>query len=208
MDNLLNSFSQDGGSHQFTLADSNPLVSSTSLISKRVAVERHLSSGTVQCSVPQVEEVEGQQTGICEPSSLLPPFPSREFSLYQGIGDPQSKPLFGVNMKQNGLSNLQSNGNGSNSLSMSFACSSLPGATGTDYPPTYDLTTTSCVDASGLLQTSENVGLANPSTGTFVKVSLMIIFLVVCFLFCMGFSSLLPFVICDSITCLQCSYGV
>ncbi|KAK4278906.1 hypothetical protein QN277_016683 [Acacia crassicarpa] len=51
-----------------------------------------------------------------------------------------------------------------------YQASNFAGATGTDYPPSSDMTTSSCVDESGFLQSSENVEQANTSTGTFVKV--------------------------------------
>ncbi|XP_028805256.1 auxin response factor 6 isoform X5 [Neltuma alba] len=51
-----------------------------------------------------------------------------------------------------------------------YPASNFGGATGTDYPPSSDMTTSSCVDESGFLQSSENVEQANTSTGTFVKV--------------------------------------
>ncbi|KAH9603799.1 hypothetical protein KSS87_000577 [Heliosperma pusillum] len=168
MHSLLNSFSLDGGSRQFTLPDSNSMVSSSPILSKQAAVDPLLSSNTVQCSLPQVEDLEGPQARISELSSMLPPLPGREFSNYQGIGDPQNT-LFGVNVHQNELSNFRHNSNENDSLSMSFACSDFQSVTGTDFPPASDATTTSCVDESGFLQSSENLDQSNP-TKTFVKV--------------------------------------
>ncbi|KAL2938875.1 Auxin response factor 6 [Bienertia sinuspersici] len=169
MHSLLNSFSQDGGSRQVNLPDTSPLVSSTPLLSKRVAVEPQISSTTVQGLLPQVEELGGPQTRISELSSLLPPLPGREFSIYHGIGDSQNNLLFGVNVQQNELANLRSNNNENNSLPIPFACSSFPGAAGTDFPPASDMMSTSCVDESGFLQSSENGDQANQPSGTFVK---------------------------------------
>lgn len=169
MHSLLNSFSLDGGSRQVTLTDSNPLVSSTPLLSKRVAVEPQLSS-TAPSSLPQVEDLAGPQSRISELSSLLPPLPGRDFSIYHGIGDPQNNLLFGVNVQQNELANLRSHNNENDSLSMQFACSSFPSAAGTDFPPASDIMATSCVDESGFLQSSENDDHVNPPSGTFVKV--------------------------------------
>ncbi|KAL9229909.1 hypothetical protein vseg_005325 [Gypsophila vaccaria] len=171
MHSLLNSFSQDGGNRQFTLPDSSSLVSSP-LLQKLNGIDPQLSSGTVQCSLPQVDDLGGQQTRISELSSLLPPLPGREFSVYQGIGDPQNNMLFGVNVHQNGLSNLRHNSNENDSLSMSYACSDFNSVAGSDFPPGSDVTTTSCVDESGFLQSSENLEQAN-STKTFVKVHKM-----------------------------------
>lgn len=170
MHRLFDSFSQDGGCRQFTLPDSDPLVSSTSLISKRVGVGPQLPSGTAQCSLPEVEQLRGPQTRVSELSSLFPPLPGREFSVYQGAGDPQNNLLAGVNMQQNELLNLQIGGNENDPLSMPFACSTFSGTMGADFPPGSDLTTNSCVDESGFLQSSENVDQATLHTGTFVKV--------------------------------------
>ncbi|KAJ8424316.1 hypothetical protein Cgig2_020747 [Carnegiea gigantea] len=175
MHRLLDSFSQDGGCCQFTLPDSDPLVSSTSLISKRVGVGPQLSSGTAQCSLPEVEQLRGPQTRVSELSSLFPPLPGREFSVYQVAGDPQNNLLAGMNMQQNELLNLQSGGNENDPLSMPFACSTFSGTMGADFPPGSDLTTNSCVDESGFLQSSENVDQATLRTGTFVKVQVQAI---------------------------------
>ncbi|KAK9691363.1 hypothetical protein RND81_09G192500 [Saponaria officinalis] len=162
MHSLLNSFSQDGGNRQFTLPDASSLVSSP-----------FLSKLNVIDPQPQVEDMGGPQTRISELSSMLPPLPGREFSAYQGIGDPQNNMLFGVNVHQNGgLSNLRHNSNENDSLSMSYACSDFNSVAGTDFPPGSDVTTTSCVDESGFLQSSENLEQADP-TKTFVKVHKM-----------------------------------
>ncbi|XP_021845299.1 auxin response factor 6 isoform X2 [Spinacia oleracea] len=184
MHSLLNSFSQDGGSRQnlfsqdagsrdsrqINIPNSNPLASSSPLLSKRVAAEPQHSSSTAPCSLPQVEELGGPQTRISDLSSLLPPLPGREFSMYHGIGDPQNNMLFGVNVQQNELANIRSNNNENDSLSMPFACSSFSSAAGSDFPPASDMMTSSCVDESGFLQSSENDDIANPPSRTFVKV--------------------------------------
>ncbi|CAO2814146.1 unnamed protein product [Amaranthus hypochondriacus] len=170
MQSLLNSFSQNGGSRQVTLPDSNPLVSSSPILSKRVAVEPQLSPSTASCSLPQVEDLGGSQTRLSELSSLLPPLPNREFSIYHGIGDSQNNLLFGVNVQQNELTNLRSSNNETNSFSIPFACSNFPSTAGTEFPPASEIMTTSCVDESAFLQPTENNGQANPPSGTFVKV--------------------------------------
>lgn len=189
MHSLLNSFSQDGGSRQnlfsqdagsrdsrqINIPNSNPLASSSPLLSKRVAAEPQHSSSTAPCSLPQVEELGGPQTRISDLSSLLPPLPGREFSMYHGIGDPQNNMLFGVNVQQNELANIRSNNNENDSLSMPFACSSFSSAAGSDFPPASDMMTSSCVDESGFLQSSENDDIANPPSRTFVKVSLLVL---------------------------------
>ncbi|GAB4850707.1 ADP-ribosylation factor, Arf Arf6 [Ancistrocladus abbreviatus] len=170
MQSLLNSLSQDGGSHQLNFLNSNLLVSSSSLPSKRVAVEPQLPSRTAQCTLPQVEELGAPQSRMSEVCTLLPPLPGREFPVYQGVGDLQNNLLFGMNVQQNELPNLRSDGSENDSLSMPFGCSGFPSATGTDFQPTSDMTISSCIDETGFLQSSENVEQANPPTGTFVKV--------------------------------------
>ncbi|GLT67657.1 hypothetical protein SLA2020_399490 [Shorea laevis] len=168
---LLGSLSQDGASHLLNYNVSNTAISS-SLLSKQIAVEPHLPSGAAECVVPQVGQLGTPQSHVSELANL-PPFPGREYSAYQGATDPQSNLLFGVNidssMLQNGMTNLRNIGSENDSLSMPFAASNFASATGTDFPLNSDMTTSSCVDESGFLQ-SENVDQVNPSTGTFVKV--------------------------------------
>ncbi|XP_057525940.1 auxin response factor 6-like [Amaranthus tricolor] len=170
MHSLLNSFSQDCGSRQITLPDSSPLVSSTPILSKRVAVEPQFSPSTIPCSLPQIEELGGPQTRMSELCSVLPPMPGREFSLYHGIGDSQNNLLFGVNVQQNEPVNLRSSNEENDSFSIPFACSSSPSVAGTEFPPVSEMISSSFVDESGFLQQSENDGQANPPSGTFVKV--------------------------------------
>lgn len=169
---LLGSLSQDGASHLLNYNVSNTAISS-SLLSKQIAVEPHLPSGAAECVVPQVGQLGTPQPHVSELANL-PPFPGREYSAYQGATDPQSNLLFGVNidssMLQNGMTNLRNIGSENDSLSMPFAASNFASATGTDFPLNSDMTTSSCVDESGFLQ-SENVDQVNPSTGTFVKVT-------------------------------------
>uniref|UniRef100_A0A5B7A3N7 Auxin response factor n=1 Tax=Davidia involucrata TaxID=16924 RepID=A0A5B7A3N7_DAVIN len=169
MQSLLGSISRDGASHLFNVQGSNLLVSS-SLLPKRVAVEPQLPTGVARFVLPQVEELVTPHSKVSELSALLSPFPGKEFSDYQGVTDPQSNVLFGVNIDsslilQNGMPNLINNGSENESLSMPISS-----ATGTDFPLNSDMTISSCVDESGFLQSSENVEQVNPPTGTFVKV--------------------------------------
>jgi hypothetical protein len=170
---ILGSLSQDGASHLLNFNVSNTAISSSSMLPKQIAVEPHLPSGAAECVVPQVGQL-GTQSHVSE-LATLPPFPGREYSAYQGATDPQSNLLFGVNidssMLQNGMPNLRNIGSEHDSLSMPFAASNFTSATGTDFPLNSDMTTSSCVDESGFLQSSENVDQVNPSTGTFVKVT-------------------------------------
>ncbi|PPD99550.1 hypothetical protein GOBAR_DD03414 [Gossypium barbadense] len=107
---------------------------------------------------------------------VLPPFPGREYSAYQSSTDPQNNFLFGVSIDssslvlQHGMTNLKNIGNENDSLSLPYAASNFTSASGTDFPLNSDMTTSSCVDESGYLQSSEYVDQVNPPTGTFVKV--------------------------------------
>lgn len=174
MHSILGSLSQDGASHLLNFNVSNTAISSSSLLPKQIVVEPHLPSGAAECVVPQVGQLGTSQSHVSE-LATLPPFPGREYSAYQGATDPQSNLLFGVNidssMLQNGMPNLRNIGSENDSLSMPFAASNFTSATGTDFPLNSDMTTSSCIDESGFLQSSENVDQVNPSTGTFVKVT-------------------------------------
>lgn len=173
---ILGSLSQDGASYLHNLNGSNPAIASSSMLPKQIAVEPQPPSGAAQCVLPQVEQLGTTQPNVSE-LSILPPFPGREYSGYQGATDPQTNLLFGVNidssslMLQNGMANLRDIGSESDSLSMPFSTSNFTSATGTDFPLNSDITTSSCVDESGFLQSSENVDQVNPPTRTFVKVT-------------------------------------
>ncbi|GAB2275198.1 ADP-ribosylation factor, Arf Arf6, variant 2 [Dionaea muscipula] len=170
MQSLFNSLSQDGGSHQFGLPDSDMLVSSSFLL-KRADEQPQLHSGTPQSVLPLVEELGVPQSRMPEPSTSLPPLPGREFSMYPGVGDPQNNMLFGIiDVHQNELPNLTSDSGENESMPISFAYSGFPSATGTEFQPSSDFTNSSCIDKTGFLQSTENVDQANPPSGTFVKV--------------------------------------
>lgn len=177
MQSLLGSFSQDGTSHLLNLHGSNPVISSSAFFPKQVTVEPQLTSGAIQCILPQVEELATPASNVSELSTLLPPFPGREYSVYQSIGDPQNNLLFGVNIDssslalQNGMSNLRSISSENDSVSMPFSTSNFASAPGNDFPLNSDMTTSSCIDESGFLQSSENMEQVNPPTRTFVKVN-------------------------------------
>ncbi|CAN1199819.1 Auxin response factor 6 [Linum perenne] len=140
MHNVMSSVMRDGAPYMFNLNGSNSGISST-LLSKQVADGPRFSPGITDCGLPKVDQL--SQSNASEHGTLLPPFPGREYSAYQGATDPQNNTLFGVNidpssyMLQHGIANM---------------------------------TTSSCVDESGYLQSSENVDQVNPPTGTFVKV--------------------------------------
>ncbi|KAK8653404.1 hypothetical protein V6N13_127406 [Hibiscus sabdariffa] len=174
MQSIVGSLSHAGASHSLNLNGSNPIISSSALLSKPVAIEPQLSSEPANYVLPQVEQLGSAQSNVL--SNLLPPFPGREYSAYHGSADPQNSFLFGVSidssslMMQHGLTNLKNIGNENDSLSLPYAASNFTSASVTDFPLNSDMTTSSCVDESGYLQSSEYVDQVNPPTGTFVKV--------------------------------------
>lgn len=174
MPSLLNSFSRDGASQLLNLHGMNSLVS-TSPSSKRVALDSQISSrAAAQSAVSQNDNVATPNSKIADLSTFFPPVTGREFSQFQSINDTQNSALFGLNtdssiMLQNGMPHLMNGGSENESLSMPFATSTYTSG-GTDFPLNSDMTTSSCVDESGFLQSSENVDQGNPPTRTFVKV--------------------------------------
>ncbi|KAG4181848.1 hypothetical protein ERO13_A09G007800v2 [Gossypium hirsutum] len=176
MQSILGSLSQMGASHLLNLNGSNPILSSSTFLSKPAAIEPRLSSGMANSVLPQVEQLGTAQSNASEPNNLLPPFPGREYSAYHNATDPQNNLLFGVSidssslMLHHGMTNPKSIRNENDSMSLPYAASNFTSASGTDFPLNSDMTTSSCVDESGYLQSSENVDQVNPPTGTFVKV--------------------------------------
>ncbi|KAL6522979.1 ADP-ribosylation factor, Arf Arf6 [Orobanche hederae] len=139
----------------------NPSASHSSL-SKRVALD------------PQIPPKSSQ----FDLSPLFPPFPGREFLDFQGMPDSRNSIQFGVNdnsnnnspaMMMNGISTLGNTGNENELLSMPYATPAVfVSGTGNDFRLNSDMNTSSCVDESGFLQSSENMDQTTP--GTFVKV--------------------------------------
>ncbi|TYJ16805.1 hypothetical protein E1A91_A09G008100v1 [Gossypium mustelinum] len=176
MQSILGSLSQMGASHLLNLNGSNPILSSSTFLSKPAAIEPRLSSGVANSVLPQVEQLGTAQSNASELNNLLPPFPGREYSAYHNATDPQNNLLFGVSidssslMLHHGMTNPKSIRNENDSMSLPYAASNFTSASGTDFPLNSDITTSSCVDESGYLQSSENVDQVNPPTGTFVKV--------------------------------------
>ncbi|GMP71766.1 hypothetical protein CsSME_00030052 [Camellia sinensis var. sinensis] len=174
---FMGSFSQDETSHLLSLPRSDALLSSAGWPSKRVAVDPLLPSAASQCILPQVEQLGPPHTTTSQNAVSLPPFPGRECSIDQeGSNDPQNNLLFGVNIDssslimQNGISSIRGVGSDGDSMTMPFASSNYLSTTGTDFSLNPVVTPSSCIDESGFLQSSENVGQANPPTRTFVKV--------------------------------------
>ncbi|GFP92625.1 auxin response factor 6 [Phtheirospermum japonicum] len=140
----------------------NPLVSHSSL-SKRVALDPQIPSKASQFGVPHGDDFSQHSSKIADLSALLAPFPGREFP------DFQSNMQFGVSSGNSSAMMMNEN----ESLSMPYATPAafnVSGA-GPDFPINSDMTTSSCVDESGFLQSAENVDQTNSTPGTFVKVS-------------------------------------
>ncbi|XP_009757616.1 auxin response factor 6 isoform X2 [Nicotiana tabacum] len=175
MQSLLSSFSRDGASAVLNMHEAHPLVSSSSS-SKRIALESQLPSRVTPFAVPQPEDVISHNTKVSDLSSLLPPFPGREsFSDYRGVEDSQNNALYGfntdsLNILPNGMSNMKDSSGDNGSLSIPYATSTFTNTVGNEYPINSDMTTSSCVDESGFLQSSENGDQGNPTNRTFVKV--------------------------------------
>ncbi|KAI6697084.1 hypothetical protein NL676_017203 [Syzygium grande] len=174
MQSILGSISRDGASQLLSVNGSDSVISS-SLLKKQNSVEPHLLSEAAHCILPQVE-LATTHTNVSEYANYLPPFAGREYSAYPGATDPQSSLLFGVNidstslMLQNGMQHLRNIGGEHDSLSVPFGTSNFGSVAGTEFPHNSDMATSSCVDESGFLQSSENADQVNPPIRTFVKV--------------------------------------
>ncbi|XAR52824.1 hypothetical protein NMG60_11021113 [Bertholletia excelsa] len=172
MQSLLSAFSNDGTSSLLNLP--NPVVSS-SLLSKQVAVETQLPSGASQHVLPQVEELVTSNSKVHKPPTMLPPFPGRDFSEFQGLPDLSNSGLLDVNVDsslalQNGKADVRSNCSENESLTVPYAPSTFTSAMSTEFPLDADMTTSSCVDESGFLPSLENEDQVNCPTRPFVKV--------------------------------------
>ncbi|XP_049346855.1 auxin response factor 6-like isoform X1 [Solanum verrucosum] len=164
MQSLLSSFSRNGASTFLNMPETNSLVSPSSS-SKRIALESQIPSQAPYI-VTQAEVLTVPNTKVSDFSTLLSPNPGRQVLDYQAVAVSQNNALFGVN----GMSNLKGNGPENRSLPVPYATSAFTSTVGSEYPVNSDMTTSSCVDESGVLQSSENVDQANSLTETFVKV--------------------------------------
>lgn len=135
-----------------------------------------------QCVTPQVDQLDlgPLQPIVPQHSISLPPFPGRECPVDQeGSTDPQNNLLFGVNIDspslliQNNMSKLTGVGDESDESDMPLAASNIMRSTGDDYLLSTEITTSSCLDESGLLQSPDNGCHTNPPNRTFVKVSIL-----------------------------------
>ncbi|KAL5977423.1 ADP-ribosylation factor, Arf Arf6, partial [Asimina triloba] len=172
---ILGPFSQNDTSNLFNLPRTDPPIpSSAAWLPKQATTEPIIPSG-VQSVLHQVDHMGPLQLNVSQQISL-PAFPGRESAVDQeGSTDPHNNLLFGVNIDpstlfmQNTMSSLKSFGSEADSTTMPFTAASFMSATGNDYPLNPAMTSSS-LDESGFLQSSENVGQVNPQSGTFVKV--------------------------------------
>ncbi|XP_010540603.1 PREDICTED: auxin response factor 6-like isoform X2 [Tarenaya hassleriana] len=166
---LLGNFPQDesSSSHQMlNLTRSSSAMASSGWPSKRAAVDSSFqSSGSRNNSNNNTECVMDQ----------LPPFPGRECLAEQdGNTDPHSHLLFGVSidssslLMQSGVSNLNAIGIENDSTALPFLSSNTVSIN--DFSSNLAVMPSSCIDESGFLQSSDNVGSENPQSTTFVKV--------------------------------------
>ncbi|KAK4491570.1 hypothetical protein RD792_002322 [Penstemon davidsonii] len=122
------------------------------------------------------------QLGQSNTNVSLPPFPGREecaLSQEAGSNDPQNNNfLFGVNidsssllMPINGMSNIKGVGTDSDITTIPFSSPSynMSGSCA-DYSLNPTMTSSSCINELGFLQSSENLGHVNPPDQAFVKV--------------------------------------
>ncbi|KAK4727501.1 hypothetical protein R3W88_032418 [Solanum pinnatisectum] len=164
MQSLLCSFSRNGASTFLNMPETNSLVSPSSS-SKRIALESQIPSQAPYI-VTQAEVLTVPNTKVADFSTLFSPNPGRQILDYQAVAVSQNNALFGVNS----MSNLKGNSPENRSLPVPYATSAFTSTVGSEYPVNSDMTTSSCVDESGVLQSSENVDQANSLTETFVKV--------------------------------------
>jgi len=139
----------------------------------------HLPSGG-QCVVPQTESLGQSNIPSSSMPMSLPQFTSRECPPEQEIqSDSQSHLLFGVNIDSSSLivpntvSNMRNVGSGSDAVmqfSVSNYLSAPPCASGSNISLNSDISASACLDESGLLPPTENLGQMNAPTRTFIKV--------------------------------------
>ncbi|VFQ62539.1 unnamed protein product [Cuscuta campestris] len=161
------SFSHEEASQLLNVHETNPLATQPS--NKRIALDSQFS-----CRGNSPYVVSPNNTKVSDHHTFLPPFPGKDY--------PEYNALLGVNadssvLLQNGVSTLKQSGGGGGGenglLNMPFSSCDFTSGVGTDYPlNTVDMaTSSSCMDESGFMQSSENVEQTNPPPNrTFVKV--------------------------------------
>lgn len=179
---LLGSVTQEEAANLLNVSRSSDLLSSGGWPMKRVALDPLLSGGISQAISPQIEIDHlgtSSNTNVTRNPVSLPPFPGRECLIEQeGSSDPQNHFLFGVNidssslLMQNGMSNLEGVCSEGDNATIDFASSSyMRNNSGADYSFNPTVTSSTCINDSGFMMSSDNVGHANPPSRTFVKVS-------------------------------------
>ncbi|KAL1560899.1 ADP-ribosylation factor, Arf Arf6 [Salvia divinorum] len=174
MQSILSSFSREGASPHMDLNGPHPLVSHSS--SKRLALDPQLPSKIAQFGVPHPEELVTPNSKVSDLSALLPPFNGKQYSGFNGVAHSPNNLMFGVGTDSStnmlsSMSNLRNNSNKKEALAMPYAATpTFPSGGGTEFPLNSDMTTSSCVDESGYMQSSKNVDQTNPTSSAFVKV--------------------------------------
>ncbi|XP_047942222.1 auxin response factor 6-like [Salvia hispanica] len=177
MQSILSSFSSEGMSPNVNLNGPHPLVSHSS--SKRVALDPQLPSRVSQFGVPHPEELVMPNSKVSDLSALLLPFNGINGKAHpglNGVAHSHDNLMFGAGTDSSanmlsGMSNPRNNSNENESLSMPYATTpTFPSGAATEFPLNSDMTTSSCVDESGYMQSSENVDQSNPTSRAFVKV--------------------------------------
>nr|ANI70197.1 auxin response factor ARF25 [Salvia miltiorrhiza] len=171
---LLSSVTQDEASNLLNVSRSSNMLSSSGWPTKRVALDP-LSSGLSQTISPQADQLGLSNTNASSNPVSLPPFPGRECLMEQEANnDPHNHFLFGVNIDSsfmsNGMSNLKAVVSDSDNASMTFASSSYMTSSGADFSLNPTVTSSSCIDESGFLMSTDNGGHNNPADRAFVKV--------------------------------------
>ncbi|KAH6825650.1 auxin response factor 8 [Perilla frutescens var. hirtella] len=173
---LLSSVTQDEASNLLNLPRSSNLLSSNGWPTKRVALDP-LSNALSQTISPRVDQLGLSNTHVTSNPISLPPFPGRECLMEQEANnDPHNHFLFGVNidpsslLMSNGMSNLKAVVSDSDNATMAFASPSYMSSSGADYPLNPTVTSSSCIDESGFLMSTDNGGNENTPNRTFVKV--------------------------------------
>ncbi|KAK4399389.1 Auxin response factor 6 [Sesamum angolense] len=168
---------QDETSNLLNMPRSSNLLSSNGWPTKRVALDPLISGGISQAITPLIDQLGPSNTNVTPNPVSLPPFPGRECLIEQeASNDPQNHFLFGVNidssslLMQNGIPNLKAVGSDSDNATVAFASSSFMSSSGADYSLNPTVTSSSCLDESGFLLSSDNVGHVNLPNRTFVKV--------------------------------------
>ncbi|XP_051125514.1 auxin response factor 17-like [Andrographis paniculata] len=163
LQSIVSPISQDGSSQHVP----NPHISQSSL-SKRVAIDPQLSSKISLFSTLHQGGLGTPDSKGSDLSDFLPLFPDREFSDFQGaVATSQNNLMYEVGTGS--APNLFNNDN--QSLSAQYVTPTFGASmSATDFPLDSDMATSSCMDESGYLQSSENVEQTTAATGAFVKV--------------------------------------